>query len=179
MGGRGGGQKVRYVLRSPRETKLFGGISRGFARISRGVPENFEKKKVCVQVLAPKLKSPHRPVFAPPWSEASPRPALRCVLPYGVCLFSRGSRLNKAHTILDKKTAVLIYSKHVFRHLRGNHCRFWAPNFQNFSDIILHYNAGKAFSLVSSPALLAKHHSNQTSAGINFAKLQQSCRSQM
>ena len=53
---RGGGQKVRYVFQNPGETKLFAGISRGFRRDIPGVPEKFEKKKVCVHFSFPKFE---------------------------------------------------------------------------------------------------------------------------
>ena len=42
---RGGGRKVRYVLRNPGNQNFMGGISRDFGRDIPGAPEKFEKKK--------------------------------------------------------------------------------------------------------------------------------------
>ena len=42
---KGWGSKGSVCPSNPKETKLFGGISRGFARDIPGVPEKFEKKK--------------------------------------------------------------------------------------------------------------------------------------
>ena len=50
---KGWGPKSSVCPLKPREAKLFGGISRDFAGISRGGREEFEKKKVCVQFSSP------------------------------------------------------------------------------------------------------------------------------
>ena len=46
---KGRGPKSSVCPSKPKETKLFGGISRDFWRDIPEVPEKFEKKKVCVQ----------------------------------------------------------------------------------------------------------------------------------
>ena len=51
---KGWGPKSSVCPSKPKETKLFGGISRDFAGISlHRMPEKFEKRRVCVQFLAP------------------------------------------------------------------------------------------------------------------------------
>ena len=49
---KGWGPKSLVCPSKPRETKLFGGISRDFAGISRGCPKSL-RKKVCVQFSSP------------------------------------------------------------------------------------------------------------------------------
>ena len=51
-----GAKKVRHVLRKkPRETKLFGGISRDFCQDIPGVPEKFAKRKFVFNSRPPML----------------------------------------------------------------------------------------------------------------------------
>ena len=54
----GWGPKSSVCPSKPRKTKLFGRISRDFGRVVPGAPEKLERKKICVQFLAPKKSGP-------------------------------------------------------------------------------------------------------------------------